>query len=41
MDSDLVKEGLGHAHVHILEGCLVESFHQKEHCMVKYVRMDT
>jgi hypothetical protein len=41
MDSDLVKEGIGHAHAQILEGYLVESFHQKEHRMVKYVRMDT
>jgi hypothetical protein len=41
MDSDLVKEGLGHAHAQILAGYLVESFHQKVHRMVKYVRMDT
>jgi hypothetical protein len=41
IDSDLEKEGLGHAHAHILEGYLVESFHQKEHHMVKYVRMET
>jgi hypothetical protein len=41
MDSDLAKEGLGHANVQILEGYLVESFHQKKHRMVKYVSMDT
>jgi hypothetical protein len=35
LDSDLAKEGLGHAPAHILEGYLVESFHQKEHRMVK------
>jgi hypothetical protein len=40
MDSDLAKQGLDHAQAHILEGFLVESFDQKEHCMVKYVRMD-
>jgi hypothetical protein len=41
MDSDLAKQGLGRAPAHILEGYLVESFHQKEYRMVKYVRMDT
>jgi hypothetical protein len=41
MDSDLVQEGFGHAHAQILEGYFIESFHQKEHRMVKYVRMDT
>jgi hypothetical protein len=41
MDSDLAKEGLGHAYAQILEGYLVESFHQKKHRMLKYVRMDT
>jgi hypothetical protein len=41
MDSELVKEGIGHAHAHILEGYFVESFYQKEHRMVEYVSMDT
>jgi hypothetical protein len=41
MDSDLARQGLGHAHAHILEGYLFESFHQKEHFMVKYVRIYT
>jgi hypothetical protein len=29
MDSDLEKQGIGHAHAHILEEYLVDSFHQK------------
>jgi hypothetical protein len=41
VDSDLAKEGRDHAHAQILEGYLVESSHQKEHRMVKYVSMDT
>jgi hypothetical protein len=37
----VAKQGIGHAYRQILDEYLVESFHKKEHRMVKSVRMDT